>query len=88
MNGHGSKCHPPCRGVARIFDWEGGANQKSHAMTSSEIFERGTNFVGQRYRRMEDQKPWPGLALNREFSKGRGLKPKVTNENIYIGRLV
>ena len=38
--------------------------------------------MGQRYRRMEDQKPWPGLALNREFSKGRGLKPKVTNENV------
>ena len=50
-------------------------------MKSSEIFERGT-FVGQKYRRMEDQKPWAGLALNREFSKGRGLKPKVTNENI------
>ena len=50
-------------------------------MKSSEIFERGI-VVGQRYRRMEDQKPWPGLALNREFSKGRGLKPKVTNENI------
>ena len=66
--GHGSKCHPPCIGVARIFDYgRGGANQKSHAMKSSEIFERGI-FVGQRYRRMEDQKPWPGLALNREFS--------------------
>ena len=63
------------------FNWGGGANQKSHAMKSSEIFERGM-FVGQRYRRMEDPKPWPGLALNREFSKGRGLKPKVTNENI------
>ena len=60
---------------------EGGANQKLHAMKSSEIFERRI-FVGQRYRRMEDQKPWPGLALNREFSKGRGLKPKVTSENI------
>ena len=59
----------------------GGANQKSHAMKSSEIFEKGL-FVGQRYRRMEDQKPWPGLALNREFSKGSGHKPKVTNENI------
>ena len=58
-----------------------GANQKSHAMKSSEIFEKGI-FEGQRYCRMEDQKPWPGLALNREFSKGRGLKPKVTNENI------
>ena len=26
-------------GVARIFDW-GGPNHKSHAMTSSEIFEK------------------------------------------------
>ena len=50
-------------------------------MKSSEISERGI-FVGQRYRRMEDQKPWPGLALNREFSKRRGLKTKFTNENI------
>ena len=81
LEGHVSKCHPPCIGVARIFDWGGGANQKSHAMKSSEIFERGI-FVGQRYCRMEDRKPWPGLALNREFSKGKGLKPKVKNENI------
>ena len=58
-----------------------GPNQKSHAMKSSEIFDRGI-FVGQRYRRMEDQKPWPSLALNREFFKGKGLKPKVTNENV------
>ena len=74
----------PGIGVARIFDWGGGgggAKQNSHAMKSSEIFERGI-FVGQRYRRMEDQKPWPVLALKGEFSKGRGLKPKVTNENI------
>ena len=28
-------------GVARIFDW-GGPNYKSHAMTSSKIFKRGT----------------------------------------------
>ena len=54
---------------------------KMIAQYSTEIFEKGI-FVGQRYRRMEDQKPWPGLAINREFSKGRGLKPKVTNENI------
>ena len=76
LGGHGSKCHPPCIDVARIFDWGGGGglNQKSHAMKPSEIFERGI-FVEQRYRRMEDQNPWPGLALNREFSKARGLKP-------------
>ena len=29
------------------------------------------------YRRMEDQKPLPGLALNQGFAKERGLKPKV-----------
>ena len=34
-------------------------------------------FVGQRYRRMYDQKPWPGLALNEEFSKGRSLNQKL-----------
>ena len=28
-------------GVARIFDW-GGPNHKSHAITSSEIFKKGT----------------------------------------------
>ena len=38
--------------------------------------------MGQRYRRMEDQKPWSGLALNREFSTGKGFKPKVKNENL------
>ena len=29
-------------GVARIFDWGGAQNHKSRAMTSSNIFERGT----------------------------------------------
>ena len=33
----------PHVGVARIFDWRGEANHKSHAMTSSEIFKKG-NF--------------------------------------------
>ena len=35
---------PPCIGVARSFNW-GAPNQKSHAMTSSEIFE-GRTFCG------------------------------------------
>ena len=64
---------PACIGVARIFDW-GGAHHKLHAMTSSEIFERIT-FVGQRYRRMENQKPWSGL-------------PKLKSESFNIGRRV
>ena len=33
--------------------------------------------MGQRYCRMEDQKPWPGLAIKKNFAKGRGLKPIV-----------
>ena len=38
--------------------------------------------MGQRYRRVYDQKPWPGLALKKEFSKGIALKPKVKHENM------
>ena len=42
-------------------------------MTSSEVFEKV--FVLQKYRRMEDQKPGPGLALDQDFVKWRELKP-------------
>ena len=40
--------------------------------------------MGQRYRKMEDQKPWPGLARNQDLVKGEGLKPKAKNlsENV------
>ena len=43
---------PLCIGVAKIFNW-GGTNQKSHAITSSKFFERGT-FCGTKISRMED----------------------------------
>ena len=33
--------------------------------------------MGQRCRKMEDQKSGPGLASNLDFAKGKGLKPKV-----------
>ena len=33
--------------------------------------------MGQRYPKMEDQKPWPGLVLKQDFAKGRRLKPIV-----------
>ena len=52
--GHTRKCSPKKKslqkffaddlqfmGVPRIFDW-GGLNHKSHAMTSSKIFQRGS----------------------------------------------
>ena len=35
--------------------------------------------MGQRYRRMEDQKSWPGLALNKSFPKGERL-----NQNLKL----
>ena len=33
--------------------------------------------TGHRYRRIEDQKPGPGLASNLSFAKEKGLEPKV-----------
>ena len=33
--------------------------------------------MGQRYRRMEDQKSGPGLASNLDFAKGGRLEPKL-----------
>ena len=33
--------------------------------------------MGQRRRKVEDQKPRPGLACDLDFVKGEGLEPKV-----------
>ena len=63
-------------GVARIFDWGGGPNRKSHAMTSSQFFEEEL-FMGQRYRRMEGEKLGTGLASNLGFASGKGLGPEL-----------
>ena len=41
------------------------------------IFRKEGLFMEQRYRRMEDQKPRPGLAFNLNFAKEKGLEPKV-----------
>ena len=41
--------------------------------------------MGQSYRRMYDQKPWPGLALNEEFSKGRSLNQKLKMKICKLG---
>ena len=35
--------------------------------------------MGQRYRRMKDQKPRPGLARNQDFTEGGELKPNLEN---------
>ena len=41
------------------------------------IFRKEGLFTGQRYRRMEDQKPGLGSACNLDFAKERRLEPKV-----------
>ena len=59
-------------GVARIFDWGG-----KPPITCNDVirnFQKKELFMGQRYRRMEDHKPWPGLALYQDFAKRRRLK--------------
>ena len=33
--------------------------------------------MGPRYRKMEDQKPWPGFSRNQDFAEGRELTPKI-----------
>ena len=48
--------------------------------TCNDVFKQFRNeklSTGQRYRKMEDQKPWPGLVRNQDFAKGRGLASKL-----------
>ena len=41
--------------------------------------------MGQRYRRMGDQKLWPDLTLNEEFSKDRSLSQKLKMKICKLG---
>ena len=70
---------PRGQGRPRSQDFQlEGANHKSHALTSSKTTKE--EFLrGQRYRRMEDQKPWPGVGTQIGTRSRRGLKqiPKV-----------
>ena len=43
--------------------------------------------MGQRYRRMEHQKSWPGLALNKSFPKGERLNQKLQMKISKLGDL-
>ena len=45
-------------GVARIFDW--GAQTTNHMQWRHQKLQKRNFLRGQRYRRMEDQMPWPG----------------------------
>ena len=63
-------------GLAKVFDWGERPNRKSQVMASSKFFEKRT-FTKQKYRKMEDQKPGPGLAFNLGFTTEKGLELKV-----------
>ena len=52
------------------------ANQKSNAMTSSEIFEGGTFYEGKISQNGRSE-AGPGLAPKQDFAYGKSLKPIV-----------
>ena len=62
-------------GVERNFDW--GVQTANYMQWGHQKFLNKEIFVGQRYRRMEDQKPGLGLVLNQDFAEGKGLKLSV-----------
>ena len=66
-----------CVGVARIFDRWGVAKPQITRDDVNKIFQKEELFTRQRYRKMENQKPGPGLACNLGFAKEKGLEPKV-----------
>ena len=57
-------------GVARIFDW-GGPNHKSHAMTSSKIFKKGT-FCGAKIAKNGGSQAVAWWHVTRILVKGEG----------------
>ena len=65
----------PIIGVAGIFDWGGGGGGKPQITSNNliKIFKKGT-FYGKKYRRMENEKRWPGLAFKKNFAKEYGFK--------------
>ena len=54
----------------------GGKQTTNYMQWRHQKFSKEELFEVQRYRRMEDQKPWSGLAFNQNFAEGRGLQPK------------
>ena len=63
--------------VARIFDRGERSNRKITRNDVIKIFRKEGLFTGQRYRRLEDQKPGPGLACNLGFDGEKGPEPKL-----------
>ena len=67
---------------------EGEAKSQITRNDAIKIFRKEKLFKGQRYCRMEDKKPGPGLACNLGFAKQKGPEPKVKQifKIIEVGR--
>ena len=81
LGGHRSKCHPPCIGVARIFDW-GGEQTKNHLQWSHQKFLWDKDIVEWKIRS-------PGLVwhLTKSFLKGDGWNQKLQMKISKLGDL-
>ena len=66
--------------VARILI--GGAQTTNHMQWRHQKILKEELYVVPRYRRMEDRKPWPGLALTRILLKEAGLNLTLKSENV------
>ena len=62
---------------ARIFVRGGEAKPQITDQDVIKIFRKEGLFTRQRYSKMEDQNPGPGLACNLGFAEEKALEPKV-----------
>ena len=63
----------------------GGGGGEEDQTTCNDVIKQFGNeklSTGQRYRKMEDQKPWPGLARNHNFAEGGGIEVNLKSENV------
>ena len=86
LGGHGSKCHPPCIGVARIFDW----GRPKPKITCNKVIR---NFWKRNFLLDKDIVEWKirsrGLVwhLTENFLKREGLKQKLQMKISKLGDL-
>ena len=59
-------------GIEKIFD-RGGGQTTNQIEQPHQKFSKKEHFVGQRYCRLDNQKPWSGVALNQDVARARRL---------------
>ena len=63
----------------------GGGGGEEDQTTCNDVIKQFGNeklSTGQRYRKMEDQKLWPGLARIHDFAEGGGIEVNLKSENV------